>query len=152
MFQGPGQAYPPFGSTSPYGFPPSTNAGAALPQGHSSPQLSPLAKKSPLLSSLMTAEGGQQSLMNPPMSQPMPPSAPSIMTHGPIPTMNPASMGPQGQTGASHQPGTPNPPHINPMGSVPPSSPYITQVIWIWRSKTLFGSHWAHLGHKSSRS
>uniref|UniRef100_A0A0P4WHI7 HMG box domain-containing protein n=1 Tax=Scylla olivacea TaxID=85551 RepID=A0A0P4WHI7_SCYOL len=117
--QGYGQFAPGFG------YPPTTST-PVHPQVQSPAQMSPLAKKSPLLSSLMADT--PPPMMNPPMSQPMPPSGPPMMPHGSMPPMSAASMVPQAQQGpqAGHQPPTPQP-HLTPMTNVPSTSPYMTQ-------------------------
>lgn len=117
--QGYGQFAPGFG------YPPTTST-PVHPQVQSPTQMSPLAKKSPLLSSLMADT--PPPMMNPPMSQPMPPSGPPMMPHGSMPPMSAASMVPQAQQGpqAGHQPPTPQP-HLTPMTNVPSTSPYMTQ-------------------------
>ncbi|XP_071517824.1 uncharacterized protein [Panulirus ornatus] len=108
-----------------FGYPPTTSA-PGHPQVQSPTQMSPLAKKSPLLSSLMADP--PPPMMNPPMSQPMPPSGPPMMPHGSMPPMSAASMAPQAQQGpqAAHQPPTPQP-HLTPMTNVPSTSPYMNQ-------------------------
>lgn len=107
-----------------FGYPPTTST-PVHPQVQSPTQMSPLAKKSPLLSSLMADP--PPPMMNPPMSQPMPPSGPPMMPHGSMPPMSAASMAPQAQQGPQgHQPPTPQP-HLTPMTNVPSTSPYMTQ-------------------------
>ncbi|XP_047493092.1 TOX high mobility group box family member 3-like isoform X3 [Penaeus chinensis] len=117
---------PGYGQFAPgFGYPPTTSA-PGHPQIQSSTQMSPLAKKSPLLSSLMADP--PPPMMTPPMSQPMPPSGPPMMPHGSMPPMSAASMAPQAQQGpqAAHQPPTPQS-HLTPMTNVPTTSPYMNQ-------------------------
>lgn len=119
---------PGYGQFAPgFGYPPTTSA-PGHPQVQSSTQMSPLAKKSPLLSSLMADP--PPPMMTPPMSQPMPPSGPPMMPHGSMPPMSAASMAPQAQQGpqAAHQPPTPQS-HLTPMTNVPTTSPYMNQVL-----------------------
>lgn len=122
---------PGYGQFAPgFGYPPTTST-PGHPQVQSPTQMSPLAKKSPLLSSLMADP--PPPMMNPPMSQPMPPSGPPMMPHGSMPPMSAASMAPQAQQvpQGAHQPPTPQP-HLTPMTNVPSTSPYMTQVPTSW--------------------